>query len=136
RAHAQWDIPNQDSVQSPLPIGPDRMDQGAFIGGLEFMFMSPNRNIGHQVIGVRGFLDSDGSVSGTQGTFLGSKRIALDTDSFGPTTWSPGARLSAGYRLGDGSSFSVSYIHMIQAVYNTSAGPIPVDLITGNDGAD
>ncbi len=135
-ARGQWDVSGNESVPSPLPLGPDRPDQGGAFGAVEFMFMSGNRNIGHQDIGFRGFLDSDGSVSGTPGTYIGSHRIAIDTDSFGPTSWSPGVRMTVGYRLADGSSFSISYLHLMQAVYNTSAGPIPVDFNTGPSGAD
>ena len=48
----------------------------------------------------------------------------------------PGLRLTGGYRFEDGSNISVSYVHLVQAVYSTSAGPIPSNFQTGPTGAD
>jgi hypothetical protein len=137
-ARGQWDVSNNDStaIQNPLPLGPDRLDQGGIYGAAEFLFMSGSRALGHQVIASRGFLDSDGSITGTPGTFVGSHNQALTTDQLGRTAFVPGVRLTMGYKLEDGSAFSVSYVHLESAVYTTSAGPIPANFQTGAQGAD
>jgi len=136
QVRAQWDVSGYESRQTPIPLGGDRMDQGGLFGAAEFLFMHGNRNIGSQLIAVRGFRDSDGSITGTSGSFVGSQRWALDTDSFGRTTWVPGFRVTVGYKLEDGSSFSVKWSQLEQARYNTSAGPIPVDFNTNVSGED
>src|SRR5215471_7717540 len=96
RASAQWDVSGYDN--SPLPIGPSRPDTGGIYGAMEFLFMHPNRNLGSQAIAKRGFYDSDGSLTGTPGKFVGSGRLAVDTSNFGRTTWVPGFRASLGYK--------------------------------------
>ena len=68
RVHAQWDVSNNASVTNPTPFGGERPDVGAIYGAAEFLFMTPSRSIGHQLIATRGFIDSDGSVTGTSGT--------------------------------------------------------------------
>lgn len=136
RASAQggWDatgIPGTDSRQVPLPLSQPRPESGGFYFNVEFLFMHPNRNIGHQIIASRGFLDNDGSVTGNPGQFVGSRRIALDTDSFGRTTWTPGFRVGFGYRMEDGWAISITYAHLFDAKYNTSVGPVPPDFNPG-----
>ncbi len=140
RVSAQpWDatgVSGTESLPTPLPLGQSRPESGGIYGTAEFLFMHPNRNIGHQIIASRGFRDSDGTVSGTPGQFVGSRRIALDTDSFGRTTWTPGFRVGIGYRMADGWAISVTYAHMIGAEYNTSVGPVSPDFNPGGDLAD
>jgi len=136
RARAQWDVSGYESRQSPLPLGQDRLTSGGIYGSCEFIFMHGDRNIGSQLIAVRGFRDSDGSITGSPGFMLGSQRWALDTDSFGRTTWVPGARITLGYKFEDGSAISVRWTQLDQARYNTSAGPIPVDFNTAQNGED
>lgn len=136
RAWAQWDVSGYESHQTPLPLSSDRPESGGIYGAVEFLFMHGNRNIGSQLLAVRGFVDSDGSISGQSGQFIGSKRQALTTEEFGRTTWTPGSRITLGYRLEDGSAISVSWTHLDQARYNTSAGPIPVDFNTNQSGED
>jgi hypothetical protein len=136
RAMAQWDVSGYPSRENPLPIGPDRPENGGIYGTAEFLFMHMNRNIGSQAIAKRGFYDSDGSVVGVPGQFVGSGRLALDTNSFGRTTWVPGFRVGLGYSCGDGTSISISYVHLAHANYSFSAGPVPPDLNPGNNLAD
>ncbi len=135
-ARGQWDVSGQSSNPSPLPTGPDRPDTGGLYGAVEFLFMHGDRALGHQLIAQRGFYDSDGSVTGTAGTFVGSRATALNTDSLGRTTWVPGMRLTVGYKMEDGLTLSVSYIHLIQAKYTDGAGPIPGNFSTGQRGED
>src|SRR5262245_18541375 len=121
RATAQWEVSGYPSINSPLPLGPSRADTGGFYAAAEFLFMHQDRALGSQVIASRGFRDSDGSLTGTPGQFVGSNRIAITTSDLVSTTWTPGFRTTIGYRLEDGMSFSVSYAHLIEAKYNFSA---------------
>jgi len=136
QARAQWDVSGNASITTPLPLGQDRPDSGGFYFAGEFLFMHANRNIGNQVIAARGFRDSDGSITGTPGQYVGSRRYALSTEYFGRTTWTPGFRATAGYRFADGLSLSVSYAHLFDAKYTASAGPIPIDFLTGLQGEE
>ena len=131
-----WDVSGYDSIQTPLPIGSTRPGMGEVFGSAEFLYIFANRNIGNQAIAKRGFVDSDGSITGTVGQFVGSGNYALDTTSFGRTSWAPGMRLGLGYRFEDGLSISLNYTHLFDAKYNTSASPIPPDFNTGQQLAD
>ena len=129
---APWEISGQESTQTPLPIGPNRGDGAALYGSSEFLFMKQTRHMGTQTVATRGFRDSDGSITGTSGTFIGSGNVALSTESFGRTTWVPGMRTTIGYRMEDGVSFDMSWVHLTSAKYTSSAGPIPSNFSTGS----
>lgn len=135
RASAQpWDatgISGTESRQTPLPLGQSRPESGGIYTFYEFLFMHQSRAMGHQIVAARGFRDSDGTVSGNPGQFVGSRRIALDTDSWGRTSWVPGFRLGVGYRMEDGWTFSIAYTHLFDAKYNSAAGPVPADFNPG-----
>lgn len=93
--------------------------------------MSPDRSLGNQVIMSRGFRDNDGSITGIPGQFVGSNLQAMTTSDFGRTSWMPGYRVTLGYKLDDGSSFSVSYANFLEVHYNFGAGPIGPTFGTG-----
>lgn len=134
QASAQWDavgVSGTESRPTPLPLGQSRPESGGFYANFEFLFMHQPRTIGSQVIAARGFRDSDGSVTGNPGQFVGSRRLALDTDSFGRTTWTPGFRFGAGYRMEDGWAISFSYVNLFDAKYVTSVGPVSPDFNPG-----
>jgi hypothetical protein len=133
RAAAQWDVSGYESTQTPLPLGNDRPDTGGIYGYGEFLFMHANRSIGSQAIAKRGFIDSDGSLTGAPGLFVGSGRQALDTTSFGRTTWTPGFRFGIGYRLEDGTAISLNYAHLASAKYWTAATAVPPDFNPGSN---
>jgi hypothetical protein len=80
------------------------------------------RAIGHQAVAIRGFVDSAGLLTGVPGTFLGSAEPALSTAELGRTGWSPGQRLTLGYRLENGWNFSISWLHLFDTKYSAGAG--------------
>jgi hypothetical protein len=132
----QWDISGTGSINAPTPFGPSRPDGAAIYGTAEFMFIHQSRSIGHQIVAQRGYVDSDGSLTGFPGTFVGSKATALSTDSLGRETFTPGFRVGLGYRMEDGTSLSFNYTHLVSAKYNASAGQIPQSLNPGSNLAD
>ena len=90
--------------------------------------------MGNQAIAYRGFTDSDGSITGTPGLFVGSHNLALSTTEWGTTTWTPGYRVTLGYRMEDGISMSVTYAYLFDAKYTacllyTSFAPCSTDRI-------
>ena len=131
-----WDISGQPSITTPTPLGPSNPNDGGLYFAAEFMFMHGDRALGNQVIMSRGFRDTDGSVTGTPGQFVGSNNIAMSTTDLGRTSWTPGYRATLGYKLDDGTSFSISYAQFLEVHYNFAAGPIPPDFNTGSQQVD
>src|SRR5271166_4249769 len=81
---APWDVTGRDDIQTPLPLGGD--GGGTVFGAAEFLFMRQDRSMGTQDVAFRGFRDSDGSITGKSGTYVGTHDVALDTNSWGQTT--------------------------------------------------
>ena len=136
RVFAQWDVSGNPSVNAPLPFGPSRPDTGGVYGYAEFLFMHTDHTVGHQVVATRGFVDSDGSLTGLAGQFVGSNAVALSTDMFGRSSFTPGFRVGLGYRLEDGTAISVNYAHLAGVKYSANAGPVPPNFNPGNDLSD
>jgi len=125
RARAQptaWDVSGNECQPVWAPIGTYQHDGSGWYVGTEFVLMHQPRFIGHQLIAIRGLVDSAGFLSGTPGTFLGSAEPALSSAELGRTGWSPGQRLTLGYRLENGWNFSVSWLHLFDTKYSAGAG--------------
>ena len=116
-----WDVSGNTSPTVPAPIGSFQHDGSGFYSGIEFLFMHQNRALGKQVLAFRGLVDSAGFLSGTPGTFIGSRETALEADALGRTSWQPGSRLTLGYRLENGWNFSLSWLHLASAKYSGGA---------------
>lgn len=117
-----WELSGNNYPTIPAPIGPWQQDGSGFWTAIEFMYMNQQRAIGDQVIAQRGFIDSAGLVTGDPGAFRGTGETALDTASWGRTTWQPGVRLSFGYRFESGVAISLSWLHLYDAKYSGGAG--------------
>src|SRR5207344_419014 len=89
---------------------------------VEFILFDQQRILGDQKLAVRGFVDSDGFLTGTPGTFLGSGETALTSGNLGRSGWSPGQRLTVGYRMENGWNFSLSWLHLYDTKYSGGAG--------------
>ena len=120
-----WDVSGNTSPTLPLPIGPYQHDGSGFFTGIEFLMMHQTRPLGHQEIAYRGYVPSVDFPAGgfTAGVPRGSGTVALRTDQFGETSFTPGYRLTLGYRMQDGTSFSVSWAHLQDVKYSGGAGP-------------
>ena len=122
----------------PGPLGHPRMENGGLFVAGEFLYMTQNIPLTHQRVASRGFLDLDGSISGTPHTFLGSANSALDVRELHRTagTYVPGFNFVIGWRFDDGLVLSTSWMHLITARYSASANLLQRGLQLGPNGAD
>ncbi len=122
----------------PLPISSTRPEQGFFIAG-EFTLWRQTNPLHHQIIGYRGFIDVDGSVTAAlnggiaiPNTRYGSFAPALDAqDAGGPGTYVPGFKWIAGWRFENGATFEVSWQTLLKQTYSASANIIPPNFEVG-----
>jgi hypothetical protein len=135
-ARAQLPIPNYESPPErnptiPLPLGHDRMENGGFFTGLEFLYMTQTRHIDDQVIAYRGIFDSTGNLTraltgvSQPGALLGSGTTALRADDIGRTSWTPGFNVFLGYRFSNGVTLTFDYKHLQEVKYNGGATLVP-----------
>lgn len=119
-----WDVSGNTSPTLPLPIGPYQHDGSGFYTGIEFLMMHQTRALGKQEIASRGFVPSFDFPQGgyTGGVPKGSGTVALRSDQMGDTSFTPGYRLTLGYRMQDGTSFSISWMHLQDVKYSGGAG--------------
>jgi Legionella pneumophila major outer membrane protein precursor len=117
-----WELSGNDHPKIWAPIGTYQHDGSGIYTAAEFILFHQPRPIGNQPIAVRGFVDSAGLLAGTPGAFLGSGEVALTTEGLGRTGWSPGCRLTLGYRFENGCNFSISWLHLFDTKYSGGAG--------------
>ncbi len=114
------------------PLSHPRYENGGFYAGAEFLFWVQSRPILSQEVAVRGFRDTNGSITGVAGTFVGTMQEALNTNQVqGVGSFQPGMNLFIGYRFSNGISTDLSWIHLAESRYAAGAGPIEND---GNPG--
>jgi hypothetical protein len=120
----------------PLPLSGTQPGLGGLYLYGDFVFFSQTNPLRQQEIGIQGFVDSDGSVTGKPaGTFIGSKLDVLDVDQVrGPGTYEPGFRVGIGWKFEDGSTFSVDYLYIAAAKYNAAATSAAQNFQVGNAG--
>lgn len=116
-----WDLSGNTMPTTPLPTGPYQHDGSGVYTSMEFILLRQEKAIGAQQVAVRGLVDSAGLLNGTPGAFLGSGEEALNTDQLGPNQWSPGQRVTVGYRMENGWNFSVSWLHLYDTKYSAGA---------------
>ncbi len=119
----------------------------ASTGAAEFVFMQQSNGLGHQIVAIRGFVDANGSLTGTfvqnvdinnnpipgsfqvvngqPGSFWGSGVDALDTTSMGRSSYAPGYRFTLGYKFDDGDAITISELHLVTTKYTTEATGVP-----------
>jgi len=131
-----WDQSGNEENPVPLPIGTYQHDGSGWYTATEFIILNMKREVGPQLIAIRGFSLTTGTpqfpggaspltpgIEGfPPGTFLGSREEALRSDQLGRTSWNPGTRLTLGYRLDNGWNFSVSWLHTFGVKYSGQAG--------------
>ncbi len=127
----------------PLPLYSNRPDDGGFYTAMEFLFMRQTNPLHDQLIGVRGFFDVDGSISAAlgnptaqPGTFIGSRTQALSVNDLGPSTYTPGFNLAAGWRFRNGVSVEFSWLRLAEVKYNAGAATAPFLYNAGPNLAD
>ncbi len=121
---------------SPFPLYSTRPESGMYVFGA-FTYYRQNNPLQDQPIAQRGFIDADGSVTGTPGTFVGSLTSALDTGKVdGPTNYQPGFRVGLGWRWADGTTVEGYWMHWASAQSMASASLAPPFLRGGPNLAD
>lgn len=126
-------MPDVPPVIFTGPLSHPRYDDGGLYTGLEGILYSTNRPLASQSVAIRGFLDLDGSVTGTPGTYVGSKQEALNTEQLmGPGVQQPGWNLFLGYRFEGGVVVELDWTHLVQGVYTATAALISPTFNVGN----
>jgi hypothetical protein len=125
------DVGPEDPVY-PLPIGKVRMEDGGLYLAAEFIFWRMTNPLHDEQIAVRGILDTDGSITGTPGGFIGSRQAALRANDVGPGTYIPGFRVTGGWLFGQsGIAVEVNWIHLFEARYAAGASVLPAFGLSG-----
>lgn len=122
-ANAGFDPPVNTDPVFPIPTGATGAS-GFYTAG-EALVMTQSRAIGKQDIAFRGFVDSTGAITGLPGIYVGSGRVALTTEDFGRTTYSPGYRAEIGYKFEGGLQVYGSYMQLAEAQYSAGASLVP-----------
>jgi hypothetical protein len=120
----------------PLPIGAygGHPEAGGIFVYYDFVMYRETNPLRNQSIAVRGFVDTDGSITGSPGTFVGSGAQALNArNASGPDTYQPGFKTGIGYRFDGESAPSVSldWMWLADAKYNANATLTPPFLQVG-----
>jgi hypothetical protein len=119
------EVPPPDPV-FPVPLYSPRPELGGFFFNMEFVYMRQTNPLKHQVIAVRGFVDTDGTINGTPGAFYGSGQDALNAkQASGPGTYVPGYRFGLGYRFRNGVTTELWYLHLFNARFQAGATLAP-----------
>jgi hypothetical protein len=114
------------------PLSHPRYEDGGFYCGFEFLYFRETRPLNNQTIAIRGYLDTNGTVSQQLGTFVGSGETALDTSMLrGPGTWQPGTNTFFGWRFANGVAVEIGWWHLQMSRYTATAGVIPPSLNFG-----
>lgn len=119
-----------------LPIPTGQAGQPGFYTGVEFVMLTQTKALGNQSIGVRGFFDATGGVSGIPGTFVGSGTDALNTDRMGRREFQPGFRIEMGYKFDTGVRIYANYLQVYDAHYSAGASQTPLGFKSRADQAD
>jgi hypothetical protein len=119
------------------PLSHPRYENGGLFVGAEFLYLKENRPIYSQVVAVRGFMDIDGSLTGSPRTFVGSGSEALNTNQVsGAGNFQPGLHLFIGWRFENGVTVDVNWTHLREARYSASASQIPLGFFVGSQLAE
>jgi hypothetical protein len=106
----------------PLPLYNTQPGLGGLYLYGDFVYFQQSNPLKEQQVAYRGFIDVDGSITGTAGTFVGSHEVALDVNQVrGPGTFEPGFRVGAGWKFQDGSSLSVDFLYIALTRYSAAA---------------
>jgi hypothetical protein len=119
-----------------LPIPTGQSGQPGFYTSAEFVMLTQTRALGNQQIGVRGFFDATGVISGVPGTFVGSGATALDTDHMGRREFQPGFRIEIGYKFDTGVRIYANYMQVYDAHYSAGATQATLGFKARTDLAD
>jgi hypothetical protein len=124
------------NADPPIPIPTGKAGDAGFYVASDFVMLNMTRAIGNQVIAKRGFYDSEGFVTGTTGTFIGSGNVAISTKNLSGADYQPGWNVEVGYRTEGGLRFFMNFMQLVETNYTRGAGPVPQSLNVGDNLAD
>ena len=121
-ARAQADATGYAPPDCELPLANGSFWPSGLYVFTSFVMYRQTVPLKNQLVAIRGFLDTDGNVTGNPGMFVGSRAIALETNQVrGPGTWQPGLKLGFGYRFDDGTTVDLSWMHLLNVKYTAVA---------------
>jgi hypothetical protein len=120
----------------PLPLYSTRPENGGLYTALRFIYYQESNPLHVQTIAYRGFVDVDGSITGTPGTFVGSKTIALTTAPVTQSGWTFDFGMTAGWRFRNGTTLEFDWLHFDKIKYIGGASLIPPSFNLGPNLAD
>jgi hypothetical protein len=124
-AYAQLDYAPPDMVL-PYPLYSTRPEDGGFFFGTEFVLYRQTNPLKGQIVAQRGFIDFDGALTGTPGTFVGSRFTALDVRQVsGPNGYMPGVKIDLGWRFHEGDTLTFSWMYLSETQRSASATLVP-----------
>jgi hypothetical protein len=136
-ARGQVDSGGRPDPVIPLPLGHDRYEQGGLFLGMGFAMYQQSNPLRHENVAVRGSVDTNGSITGTPGTFIGTGDPALDVQGIsGNAKFAPGFKVFTGWRFNDGSALEIDYMHIWSTHVSQTATSVPAQFQVGPDLAE
>ena len=122
-ANGGFDPPLNAEPNFPIPTG--NAGSSGFYGTAEALLWTQTRAVGNQDIAYRGYVDSTGSITGLPGIYVGSGKVALTTEDFGRTPFTPGFRTEVGWKFEDGTRVYANYLQLFETQYSAGATLVP-----------
>lgn len=115
------------------PLSHPRYEDGGIYVGFGYLYWNSGaRPLASQQVAIRGFKDTNGTITGTVGAYVGNQEEALNTNQLqGPSTYQPGWDLHIGWRTQGGIVIEANWKHLTAVQYHASASIIPHDFNVG-----
>jgi hypothetical protein len=114
--------PGSPSLVAPLPLGSTRPEDGGLFVAAQALYFTQTVPLKSQVVGVYGFRDRDGSITGVVDQFVGSGAPALNVNQLtGQDTYTIGTEIDIGWKFANGSSVAVNWMFLGETHYRAAA---------------
>jgi hypothetical protein len=134
----------------PFPLYSTHPEAGGLFTFGEFLIFRQTNPLKSEQVAVRGLVVTSPTVPdetntflvqvpnvALSGTFVGSGQEALDVNQVrGNSGWTPGFKIGVGWKLADGSSISIDWMHLMDAHTSAAATLAPSGSRVGNDFAE
>ena len=126
----------------PFPLGSTRPEDGGFFVNMGFAMYRQTNPLNGQAVAYRGLMDFDGSITAifnptaTFGgrVFYGNGQKALDVQQVsGPNGYSPGFTVDLGWKFGDNSAITFSWLYLFNQRKTAVATLVPPEFDVGAD---
>ena len=110
------------SFVAPLPLGGNRPEDGGLFVSAQALYFTQSVPLKSQVLGVYGFRDRDGTITGTVDQFVGSGATALNVNQLtGQDTYTVGTEIDIGWKFANGSSIALNWMYLGETHYRAAA---------------